>query len=47
MASPDIVGQVLPVTIDSLERYSLIGALADPARPHVPTSSQPAMTTGV
>ena len=28
MASPDIIGQVLPVTIDSLERYSLIGKLA-------------------
>ncbi|WP_431016034.1 tRNA (N6-isopentenyl adenosine(37)-C2)-methylthiotransferase MiaB [Bradyrhizobium pachyrhizi] len=27
MASPDIVGQVLPVRIDSLERYSLIGEL--------------------
>jgi tRNA-2-methylthio-N6-dimethylallyladenosine synthase len=28
MASPDIVGHVLPVTIDSLERYSLLGRLA-------------------
>jgi len=28
MASPDIIGQVLPVTIDSLERYSLKGRLA-------------------
>ena len=28
MASPDIIGQVLPVTIDSLERYSLLGELA-------------------
>ncbi|MCP1847349.1 MULTISPECIES: tRNA (N6-isopentenyl adenosine(37)-C2)-methylthiotransferase MiaB [unclassified Bradyrhizobium] len=28
MASPDIIGQVLPVRIDSLERYSLIGELA-------------------
>ena len=27
-ASPDIIGQVLPVTIDSLERYSLLGTLA-------------------
>jgi tRNA-2-methylthio-N6-dimethylallyladenosine synthase len=27
MASTDIVGQVLPVRIDSLERYSLIGEL--------------------
>ncbi len=31
IASPDIIGQVLPVAIDSLERYSLIGALAGPA----------------
>ncbi|MCP1840695.1 tRNA-2-methylthio-N6-dimethylallyladenosine synthase [Bradyrhizobium sp. USDA 4524] len=28
MASPDIIGQVLPVRIDSLERYSMIGELA-------------------
>ncbi|MGL3212289.1 tRNA (N6-isopentenyl adenosine(37)-C2)-methylthiotransferase MiaB [Bradyrhizobium sp. BR 1433] len=28
MASPDIIGQVLPVRVDSLERYSLIGELA-------------------
>jgi tRNA-2-methylthio-N6-dimethylallyladenosine synthase len=27
MASPDIIGQVLPVTIQSLERYSLLGEL--------------------
>jgi tRNA-2-methylthio-N6-dimethylallyladenosine synthase len=27
-ASPDIIGQVLPVAIESLERYSLLGALA-------------------
>jgi tRNA-2-methylthio-N6-dimethylallyladenosine synthase len=31
MASEDIIGQVLPVTIASLERYSLLGALASPA----------------
>jgi tRNA-2-methylthio-N6-dimethylallyladenosine synthase len=53
MASPDIIGQVLPVTIDSVERYSLIGALAEPAPSHVSPLSQPvntslpAMTTGV
>ncbi len=52
MASPDIIGRVLPVTIDSLERYSLIGALAEPAPSRVPTlslSAKPslsAMTTG-
>src|ERR1700742_3326401 len=28
MASPDIIGQVVPVKIQSLERYSLLGALA-------------------
>jgi tRNA-2-methylthio-N6-dimethylallyladenosine synthase len=32
MASADIIGQVLPVRIDSLERYSLLGELA--ASPH-------------
>ena len=31
MASPDIIGQVLPVKIDSLERYSLLGELAGPS----------------
>jgi tRNA-2-methylthio-N6-dimethylallyladenosine synthase len=31
MASPDIIGQVLPVTIESLERYSLLGRLAPSA----------------
>jgi tRNA-2-methylthio-N6-dimethylallyladenosine synthase len=52
MASPDIIGQVLPVAIDSLERYSLIGALAAPAQSHVsslapsPNASLPIMTTG-
>jgi tRNA-2-methylthio-N6-dimethylallyladenosine synthase len=28
MASPDLIGEVLPVRIDSLERYSLLGELA-------------------
>ena len=28
MASPEIIGQILPVTITSLERYSLLGELA-------------------
>ncbi|MET4260397.1 tRNA-2-methylthio-N6-dimethylallyladenosine synthase [Bradyrhizobium sp. S3.12.5] len=28
MASPDIIGQILPVRIDSLERYSFLGELA-------------------
>jgi tRNA-2-methylthio-N6-dimethylallyladenosine synthase len=43
MASPDIIGQVLPVTIGSVERYSLIGALATPA-PVPPHVSQPVLT---
>ncbi|WP_315761620.1 MULTISPECIES: tRNA (N6-isopentenyl adenosine(37)-C2)-methylthiotransferase MiaB [unclassified Bradyrhizobium] len=33
MASPDIIGQVLPIRIDSLERYSLLGELTSPAAP--------------
>jgi tRNA-2-methylthio-N6-dimethylallyladenosine synthase len=38
----DIIGQVLPVTIESLERYSLLGELAGPlhARPSQPAFSQ-------
>jgi tRNA-2-methylthio-N6-dimethylallyladenosine synthase len=38
MASPDIVGQVLPVKIDSLERYSLKGELA-PAKQRISPAS--------
>jgi tRNA-2-methylthio-N6-dimethylallyladenosine synthase len=52
MASPDIIGQILPVTIESLERYSLLGKLApssdarlaQSALPHVADSSP--MTSG-
>ncbi|MGB5902449.1 MAG: tRNA (N6-isopentenyl adenosine(37)-C2)-methylthiotransferase MiaB [Xanthobacteraceae bacterium] len=43
MASEDIIGQVLPVTIDSLERYSLLGRLATAAPPRAPFASA---TTG-
>jgi tRNA-2-methylthio-N6-dimethylallyladenosine synthase len=41
MASSDIIGQVLPVTLQSLERYSLLGELARAAdaRPMPPTHS--------
>jgi tRNA-2-methylthio-N6-dimethylallyladenosine synthase len=39
MASPDIVGQVLPVKIDSLERYSLKGELA-PAKQRISSASR-------
>src|SRR4051812_6419135 len=38
MASPDIIGQIFPVRIESLERYSLLGQLASPPTP----SAQPA-----
>src|SRR5450756_1627979 len=51
MATPDTIGQVLPVRIESLERYSLLGRLApaSPARPAQPGFSQMTpsqMTTG-
>jgi tRNA-2-methylthio-N6-dimethylallyladenosine synthase len=44
MASPDIIGQVLPVTIESLERYSLLGALAGSPRARPAESAFPQMT---
>jgi tRNA-2-methylthio-N6-dimethylallyladenosine synthase len=49
MASTELIGQVLPVTIASLERYSLLGELAptasgQPAFSHITDSSQ--MITG-
>jgi len=51
MAAPDIIGQVLPVRIESLERYSLLGQLAPasheqgrlPASPQMTASSQTRM----
>jgi tRNA-2-methylthio-N6-dimethylallyladenosine synthase len=47
-ASPDIIGQVLPVTIESLERYSLLGALATPHLPaHIAHSSMTPLQTTV
>ncbi|WP_409192756.1 tRNA (N6-isopentenyl adenosine(37)-C2)-methylthiotransferase MiaB [Bradyrhizobium sp. RDM4] len=39
MASPDIIGQILPVRIDSLERYSFLGELATPR-----TAREPALS---
>jgi tRNA-2-methylthio-N6-dimethylallyladenosine synthase len=43
----DFVGQVLPVRIDSLERYSLLGALARPPQPSSRTASaSPVLSTG-
>lgn len=40
MASPDIIGQILPVRIDSLERYSFLGELATPRSAREPALSQ-------
>jgi tRNA-2-methylthio-N6-dimethylallyladenosine synthase len=41
MASPEIIGQVLPLRIESLERYSLLGELAArDARPALSADSQ-------
>ena len=42
MASPDIIGEVLSVTVDSLERYSLLGALAATA----PTAERASHSAG-
>jgi tRNA-2-methylthio-N6-dimethylallyladenosine synthase len=44
MASPDIIGQVLPVRIERLERFSLLGALVAPVPELRPAPSQ--MTIG-
>jgi tRNA-2-methylthio-N6-dimethylallyladenosine synthase len=44
MASPDIIGKVLPVAIESLERYSLLGHLASPPPSALGAPSR--MTTG-
>src|SRR3954453_11595429 len=49
MASPDIIGQIRPVRIESLERYSLLGHLAQPSTARAaPAFSRPAfqMTKG-
>ena len=48
-ASDEIIGSVLPVTIESLDRYSLIGTLAvspDATHAHTANTSLPAMTAG-
>src|SRR5882724_1110971 len=46
MASPDIVGQVLPVRIESLERYSLLGQLVPSAPTQVDRSTSSPITIG-
>lgn len=40
MASPDIIGKILPVRIDSLERYSFLGELVTPRTAREPALSQ-------
>jgi tRNA-2-methylthio-N6-dimethylallyladenosine synthase len=40
MASADIIGQILPVRIDSLERYSFLGELVTPRHAREPALSQ-------
>jgi tRNA-2-methylthio-N6-dimethylallyladenosine synthase len=45
IASPDIIGKVLPVAVASLERYSLLGELAGPSAQPAPSTLSP-MTTG-
>jgi tRNA-2-methylthio-N6-dimethylallyladenosine synthase len=39
MASPDIIGNILPVRIDSLERYSFLGELVTPRPTRKPALS--------
>jgi tRNA-2-methylthio-N6-dimethylallyladenosine synthase len=46
MASADIIGQVLPVTVASLERYSLLGELAPTSLAHAIEPAFSQMTTG-
>jgi tRNA-2-methylthio-N6-dimethylallyladenosine synthase len=45
MASADIIGQVLPVTIDALERYSLKGRLAPTPAADTPRAPIPVLAT--
>jgi tRNA-2-methylthio-N6-dimethylallyladenosine synthase len=44
MASEDIIGQVLPVRIDSLERYSLLGSLVATSSPQPAQHAHPPTT---
>jgi tRNA-2-methylthio-N6-dimethylallyladenosine synthase len=46
MASPDIIGQVLAVRIDSLERYSLKGELVSAAAAHGIASASTQISIG-
>ncbi|MEO6380895.1 MAG: tRNA (N6-isopentenyl adenosine(37)-C2)-methylthiotransferase MiaB [Nitrobacter sp.] len=44
MATDDIIGRVLPVTVESLERYSLLGALASAPASRTPVDEVPPKT---
>jgi tRNA-2-methylthio-N6-dimethylallyladenosine synthase len=46
MAPPDLIGKVLPVSVESLERYSLIGTLVKLSHPPSLQAVPSAMTTG-
>jgi tRNA-2-methylthio-N6-dimethylallyladenosine synthase len=46
MASPDIIGQVLPITITQLERYSLFGPLPPQALVAAPSLTPSVLTAG-
>ncbi|NPV22212.1 tRNA (N6-isopentenyl adenosine(37)-C2)-methylthiotransferase MiaB [Bradyrhizobium aeschynomenes] len=46
MASDDIIGQVLPVRIDSLERYSLLGELVTTTTAPIPDAALPLVSIG-
>jgi tRNA-2-methylthio-N6-dimethylallyladenosine synthase len=45
MASPEIIGQILPVKVESLERYSLLGQIVPSSRTRgsLPATSQTRM----
>jgi tRNA-2-methylthio-N6-dimethylallyladenosine synthase len=45
MASPDIIGRVLPVTLTGLERYSFFGDLAAARAPAVASHREHASLT--
>jgi tRNA-2-methylthio-N6-dimethylallyladenosine synthase len=45
-AAPEIIGQVLPVTIENLERYSLLGTLATPSHMRPARFAHSPMITG-
>jgi tRNA-2-methylthio-N6-dimethylallyladenosine synthase len=44
MAASDIIGQILPVKVERLERYSLLGELAAPSRARPQTAFSQTIT---